>query len=226
MPFRIRALDEAMRRSRRDTIELGEELARARRTCGATQAEVARLLTWSPSKVRRIERGQRASVTHLELACFASVVGLRYNGRMFPGGARLRDATQLKMINGYRTLAVECGWNCRIEDPIPITGDLRAFDLMLRTTRLRVAHEFISRLYDGQAQVRPILQKQRDAGIDTLILVIKDNAENRGLVRAAGGALHDHFPLNSREVLRAIRAGRKPQGNGIVFWRSEPATGV
>ena len=131
MPFRIRALDEVMRRSRRDTIELGEELARARRTCGATQAEVARLLSWSPSKVRRIERGQRASVTHLELACFASVVGLRYNGRMFPGGARLRDATQLKMINGYRTLAVECEWNCRIEDPIPITGDLRAFDLML-----------------------------------------------------------------------------------------------
>ncbi len=171
-----------MRRSRRDTIELGEELARARRTCGATQAEVARLLSWSPSKVRRIERGQRASVTHLELACFASVVGLRYNGRMFPGGARLRDATQLKLINGYRTLAVECGWNCRIEDPIPIIGDLRAFDLMLRTTGLRVAHEFISRLYDGQAQVRPILQKQRDAGIDTLILVIKDNAENRGLV--------------------------------------------
>ncbi|MDQ3690069.1 MAG: helix-turn-helix domain-containing protein, partial [Chloroflexota bacterium] len=88
MPFRIRALDEAIRRSRRDTIEPGEELARARRLCGATQREVARLLGWSPSKVRRIERGPRESVTHLELACFASVVGLRYSGRMFPGGAR------------------------------------------------------------------------------------------------------------------------------------------
>ncbi|MGI8998804.1 MAG: helix-turn-helix domain-containing protein [Candidatus Limnocylindria bacterium] len=146
MPFRIRPLDEAIRRSNRDTIELGEELATARRTCGATQADVARALGWSPSKVRRIERGQRKSVTHLELACFASVVGRRYSGRMFIGTTRLRDATQLEMIGGYRAMAAGCGWNCRIEDPIPITGDLRAFDLMLRATEQRVAHEFISRL--------------------------------------------------------------------------------
>lgn len=223
MPFRIRPLDEAVRRSRRDTIELGEELARARRTCGATQAEVARVLAWSPSKVRRIERGQRQSVKHLELACFASVVGLRYSGRMFPGIARLRDATQLEMVNGYRTLAVACGWNCRIEDPIPITGDLRAFDLMLRTSGPRVAHEFVSRLYDVQAQIRPILQKQRDATIGVLILVIKDNAENRRLVREAGETLRDIFPLSSRDVLLAIRERRAPIGNGIVFWRSRLA---
>ncbi|MFN2418671.1 MAG: helix-turn-helix domain-containing protein [Candidatus Limnocylindria bacterium] len=155
MPFRIRPLDEAIRRSSRETIELGEELARGRRTCGATQADVARTLGWSPSKVRRIERGQRRSVTHLELASFASVVGLRYSGRMFIGTTRLRDATQLEMIGGYRTLAAGCGWNCRIEDPIPITGDLRAFDLMLRAPGMHVAHEFISRVYDLQAQVRP-----------------------------------------------------------------------
>lgn len=223
MPFRIRPLDEAIRRSRRDTIELGEELARARRTCGATQAEVARVLGWSPSKVRRIERGQRQSVTHLELACFASVVGLRYSGRMFPGITRLRDATQLEMINGYRALAAGGGWNCKIEEPIPITGDLRAFDLMLRASGIRVAHEFVSRLSDVQAQIRPILQKQRDANIGALILVIKDNAENRRLVREAGGALRDIFPLSSRDVLLAIRERRAPGGNGIVFWRGRLA---
>lgn len=159
MPYRIRPLIEAVRRSHRDTIELGDALANARRTCGATQAEVARVLGWSSSKVRRIERGQRQSVTHLELACVASVVGLRYSGRMFMGAARLRDASQLEMINGYRLLATECGWSCRIEEPIPTIGDLRAFDLILRASGMRVAHEFISRLHDVQAQVRPILRK-------------------------------------------------------------------
>lgn len=223
MPFRIRPLDEASRRSHRDTIELGDELARARRTCGATQAEIARALGWSPSKVRRIERGRRNSVTHLELACFASVVGLRYSGRMFLGTTRLRDATQLEMIGGYRSFAITGGWSSRIEDPIPITGDLRAFDLMLRAASVRVAHEFLSRLHDVQAQIRPLLQKQRDAGVGTLILVIKDNAENRRLVREANGMLRELFPLSSRDVLRAIRQGRDPGRNGIVFWRSRVA---
>lgn len=220
MPYRIRELDEAVRRSRRDTTELGEALATARRTCGATQGEVARALGWSASKVRRIERGQRISVTHLELATFASVVGLRYSGRFFVGSVRLRDASQLELINAYRSMAAAWGWNCRIEDPLPITGDLRAFDLMLRAGGLRVAHEFISRLHDGQAQVRPLLQKQRDAGIDSLVIVLKDTVQNRRAVAEAGAALVDVFPLGPRAVLNALRSGRDPGGNGIVFWRS------
>jgi transcriptional regulator with XRE-family HTH domain len=226
MPYRIRALDEAARRSHRDTIELGEALATARRTCGATQAEVASALGWSSSRVRRIERGQRQSVTHLELACLASVVGLRYSGRMFPGAARLRDASQLEMINGYRALATECGWSCRIEEPIPITGDLRAFDLMLRVAGVRVAHEFISRLHDMQAQIRPILRKQRDASVGTLILVVRDNAENRRFARDAEAILADLFPLGSRAVLQSVRERRDPGGNGIVFWRNRLAGGA
>lgn len=220
MPYRIRELDEATRRSRRETVELGEALARGRRTSGSTQAEVARALGWSSSKVRRIERGQRQSVTHLELATFAAVVGLRYSGRLYVGTVRLRDASQLEMINGYRSLAAGWGWSCRTEDPLPITADLRAFDLMLRALGAKVAHEFISRLHDVQAQVRPILLKQRDAGIGSVVLVVKDSAENRRAVAEAGPTLRDIFPLGSRAVLGALRAGRDPGANGIVFWRS------
>jgi hypothetical protein len=115
------------------------------------------------------------------------------------------------------------GWSCRIEDPVPITGDLRAFDLMLRAPGRRVAHEFVSRLHDAQAQVRPILQKQRDAGVDSLLLVLKDNAQNRRAVAEAGAALVDLFPLGSRAVLGALRSGRDPGANGIIFWRSRLA---
>ncbi|MCA1569938.1 MAG: hypothetical protein LC798_06375 [Chloroflexi bacterium] len=59
--------------------------------------------------------------------------------------------------------------------------------------------------------------------MDTLILVIKDNVENRRLSREANDVLHDLFPLSSRDVLQAIRAGRDPGRNGMLFWRSRLA---
>ncbi len=85
---------------------------------------------------------------------------------------------------------------------------------------MRVAHEFISGLRDVQGQVRPILVKQRDAGVGSLVLVLRETAENRRAVRQAGAMLTDMFPLGPRAVLAAIREGRDPGGNGIVFWRA------
>jgi transcriptional regulator with XRE-family HTH domain len=220
MPVRIRALDEARRLARRAVLEIGSDLANARQTAGASQTTVARALEWSQSKVSRIERGSRATVTLEELACFASVVGLRFSPRLFVGGPRLRDATQIATIATYRAFAHAAGWDCRIEEPLPITGDPRAFDLVIRNGAVRVAHEFISRLRDTQGQVRPILVKQRDAGVGSLILVLRDTAENRRAVQEAGAQLTDHFPLGPRTILAAIRERRDPGGNGIVFWRA------
>jgi transcriptional regulator with XRE-family HTH domain len=219
MAYKVRAVDEARATSRRDVAELGRELANSRRTAGTSQGEVARVLGWSESKVGRIERGQRASVTHEEFACFASVVGLRYSGRLFVGRTKLRDAVQLSTIESYRRFAAAAGWDCRIEDPLPISGDLRAFDLVLRADRVRVAHEFVSRLRDVQGQVRPLLRKQRDSGVGVLVLVLRDTVENRRAVRDAGSLLADLFPLPTRAVLAAIRERREPTGSGIVFWR-------
>jgi transcriptional regulator with XRE-family HTH domain len=198
-------------------VELGDDLCEARLACGLTQAEVASALSWSPSRVRRIERGQRGSVTYLELSEFAAVVGLRFGGRLYPGNGRLRDAAQLSMINRYRREAIDAGWSCRIEDPLAISGDLRAFDLMLVADNIRVPHEFISRVRDIQAQVRPILQKQRDVGLKSLIVVIRDTDTNRRALREAGPVLADLFPLSSREVRAAIKERRDPGRNGIVF---------
>jgi transcriptional regulator with XRE-family HTH domain len=220
MPVRISAVDEARGQARTAIIELGRALANARRSAGASQAAVARALGWSASRVGRIERGARRSVTLEELACLAAVVGLRFSGRLFVGGPRLRDATQLGTIRSYRAFAAAHGWECRIEEPLPITGDLRAFDLVMRSGPIRVAHEFVSRFRDAQGQVRPLLVKQRDAGVGSLVLVLRDTAENRRAVREAGEQLTDLFPRPARAVLSAIRARRDPGGNGIVFWRS------
>ena len=159
-------------------------------------------------------------MTHLELACFAAVVGLSYSGKMFVGKSRLRDATQLRDDQLVpREPQAGWGWRCRIEEPLAVTGDLRAFDLMLRADAARVAHEFVSRLRDVQGQVRPLLVKQRDGGIATLVLVLRDTAQNRRAVHDAGPALRDSFPLGTRATLQAIRERRDPGANGIVFWR-------
>lgn len=52
-----------------------------------------------------------------------------------------------------------------------------------------------------------------------LIVVVKDNAENRRFIREAGPALADLFPLGSRAVLQAVRERRDPGRNGMVLWR-------
>lgn len=218
MANRIRGLEAALRRAHQREVELVSELADARISCGTTHLEVARALGWSPAKVRRIEGSRRVSVTYLELASLAAVVGLKFHGGLYPGPGRLRDEAQLEMINRYREMATGAGWRCRIEDPLPAPGDLRAFDLVLVGPGARVAHEFLSRLRDAQAQVRPLLQKQRDGQVDGLILVIKGGEANRRAVAEAGAALRDLFPLSTRAVLSAIRQRRDPGANGIVFW--------
>lgn len=124
MPIRPHPIEEAIRRSHQATVALGAELRSGRRACGLSQAEVARALRWSPSRIGRIERGERVSAAHAELAGFAAAVGLTYSGRLFVGETRLRDAGQLKMISGYRSMVTRWGWSCRIEEPLPITGDL------------------------------------------------------------------------------------------------------
>jgi hypothetical protein len=50
-----------------------------------------------------------------------------------------------------------------------------------------------------------------------MILVFPDTAANRQAVEAAGPTLRPSFPLSSRAILAALRAGRIPTANGILF---------
>jgi hypothetical protein len=121
-------------------------------------------------------------------------------------------------MNRYREVVAPGQWVATLEAPVGRPGDQRAFDLLLVRGSLRVVHEFISRLRDVQAQVRRLTTKQADAGEARLVLVIAATHGNRRAVAEAGGALRDSFPLSTKAVLGALRAGIDPGANGIVFF--------
>jgi transcriptional regulator with XRE-family HTH domain len=216
MPPRLRALHEAERRIRRSIREDGAELREARISAGLRQADVARALDWSASKVGRIERGEDEHIGVVDLARIASVVGRQLWIRIYPAAGALRDAPQLALESRFLDKIESGHWHVILESDMGLVGDLRAFDVELRGT-VRIGTEFMTRLRNVQAQVRPIVQKQRDSGVERLLLVFKDTHANRRAVREAGPALWDAFPMRGRPLLAALREGRDPGANGMLF---------
>jgi hypothetical protein len=121
------------------------------------------------------------------------------------------------MINQYRKRVAPGGWAVMLEAPAGAAGDLRAFDLVLSRGTVRIGHEFISRLRDVQAQLRPIHLKQRDSGINRVVLVLAATNANRRAADEAGTALLEAFPLSTKAVFGALVVGRDPGASGIVW---------
>ena len=217
MANRVPAVGEARRAIRRRLGTLTEDLREARLAAGLSQLEIARALGLSDSQIGRFERGEQGSVAIEDVAVFAAAVGLKLSINLYPIGGRLRDARQLQMIERYRQLTVEGGWRIGLEVPVGGPGDLRAFDLVLTRGLVVVAHEFVSRLRDVQAQIRPLMLKQRDAAVERLVLVVAASHGNRRAVVEAGTVLRGQFPVGTKATLAAIRAGRDPGANGLVF---------
>jgi transcriptional regulator with XRE-family HTH domain len=210
-------VDEARLAVRRLIAEHGADLREARIAAGLRQGDVARAVHRSASSIGRVERNAARRVALEALATHAAAVGLTLSTRLYPRAGRLRDASQLGMINTYRELIAPGGWSIALEVPVGDDRDLRAFDMVLSRSSVQIAHEFVSRVRDVQAQIRPLLRKQHDSGIRRLVLVVAGTHANRRAVAEAGMAIRDAFPLGSKGVLAALRAGRDPGQNGLVF---------
>lgn len=217
MVNRIPRVGEARLAARRRTADLARDLREARLASGLRQVDIARTLGLSASQIGRVERGEQRRVPVEDVAAYAAAAGLRLSISLYPAGGRLRDAPQLRMIGEYRRLIAAGGWITRMESPVGSPGDLRAFDLLLSRGPVSVAHEFVSRMRDVQAQIRPLLLKQRDSGAGRLVLVIAATHANRRAVAEAGPVLRESFALGTKAVLTALCAGRDPGGNGLVF---------
>lgn len=215
MPAALRRMDDANRLGERIRRELGGELHRARLIAGISQHAVGRALGCSAATISRVERGMVRRLTIAHLVRHAAAVGLVLRINMLPLGSAIRDAGQLRVLN---RLAPHIGapWKWMIE-MLVAPHDLRAFDAGAVQPGCRIAFDVWSRVRDVQAQARASLRKQLDGGADRLILVFAETEANRRQVREAGEALRRSFPLTTRQVLAALREGRDPGANGIVF---------
>jgi transcriptional regulator with XRE-family HTH domain len=212
MPDRERAADRGARLARQDLNAAGVDIRAARRMIGRTQRDVGRAVGMSYSQVGRVERAELPTVSVTQLARIGAVVGLDVRLRTYPGPNAVQDACQIALFERLRARLAP-NLRCRTEVPLPIDGDLRAWDVVIAgfVPGADVLHvEGETRLYDAQAQLRRISLKARDAGVDVVLLVVADTRRNREAVRAAGSMIDESFPLDRRRVLAALAEGRHP----------------
>jgi transcriptional regulator with XRE-family HTH domain len=216
MPRRHRAEIDGERLARKLTTSLGEEIRVARTSAGLAQRDAAGAAGMSHSQFGRIERGLLPRLT-FEQACRAGIaVGLRYAGRMYPGGDPVRDAAQLRLLERFIALLPQLARVDR-EVPLPIPGDRRAWDALVALGGRRAGCEAETRLGDIQALERKLALKVRDGAVDVLLLVVADTAHNRAILDLHRAALRSLLPLDNVQVRRALRDSRLPAASGVVL---------
>ena len=216
MTTRSRAVDAARRTWHHRRVEIGLELRASRLTAGASQGAVGAATGVSASEVSRRELGNAPRVTVASLCEHAAAVGLKLVLSMYPAGGAVRDEAQLRYIHRFLG-RVSATFQRQLEAVIPLPGDLRAMDILLRAPGTGIAVEVITRLSDVQAQTRAAQLKARDVGATHLVIVIADTHANRRALDAARSALTaGGWDLDSRRVLRALGAGLPPERNAIV----------
>lgn len=196
-------------------LDVGSEMREARMRAGLTLETVGRAVRLSHVQVSRIERGLAANVPLADLIAIAAVVGLDLSAKLYPAAGPVRDVGQLVQERRFRA-RLHPDLRMRTEVPIPIPGDMRAWDAVIDNGTDRMGVEFEMRLRDVQAVSRQIALKQRDAGMGRVILVVRDSHSNRQVLREHADLLGEAFPLRTRAILAALGAGRLPARSGIV----------
>jgi transcriptional regulator with XRE-family HTH domain len=222
MPTRDRAVDRAGRTARADLARLGSDFRTGRVGAGLSQRQVGMHVGASASQISRVEGGLSPKVSVAMLARIGAVVGLDVRLRAYPGADPLRDAGHLRVIERLRNL-LAATVTVRVEVPLPIPGDRRAWDVWLGnlTDEAGLPHnmpaEVETRLADAQGLIRRLTLKLRDASLDELLLVIADTPTNRRAVAAASTSLSAMFPLPPRRASAALAAGRYPGASSLLF---------
>jgi transcriptional regulator with XRE-family HTH domain len=201
----------------RDVAEAAAELRNARLRAGLTLRAVGTAAGVSYVTILRNESATLPGPKPMMLARHAAAVGLRARIRLYPGDGAIRDAGQVALIRSIRERIGNAGrW--AFEVPIPLPGDQRALDAVLAVASGRIGLEFYVRLADCQAQLRAAHLKQRDAGLDRLVIVVKATHANRRALREAEPAIADTFPGTTRPLLATLAAGKLPTTNGVILF--------
>lgn len=213
MATREGMFDRARRGARAASVRLGGELRIARRSSGLSLRAIAEPCRLSKSQVQRIEHGAVRGPSLEAVMCIASVVGLEIAIRTYPRGDPLRDAGHLRLLERFRReLHPTLKW--RTEVPLPIAGDMRAWDALVSGPGWQMPVEAETVLDDVQALERKLALKMRDGGFDHVILLVADTPRNRRCLKAAP---LNAFPAATRAFLAALRQGADPGASSVVI---------
>jgi transcriptional regulator with XRE-family HTH domain len=203
----LQRADAVVRRAGREAREL-------RLRAGLSQSELARALGCSRQWIGDFELGRLRVVDLRRATRVFMFLGHKIAVTAYPTGEPLRDAGQLRLLARLNArLAPD--WRRFTEAVMPAAGDLRAWDELLRGP-VSIGVEAETRPGDLQAVVRSIAAKQRDSGVERVVLLVADTPANRRLVRDHIGMLRQTFPLDTRSCLAALGAGRDPGANALV----------
>jgi len=215
MTTRSRPTDRARRRMDEDLHRVRLDLGLARRGAGLSLDAVGAACGISGSTASRIEGGATHDPDLRVLAAMAAVVGLELRVRAYPAGDPIRDAGSQRLITRLRIrLHPDLTWMTEV--PLPILGDLRAWDAMIRSAAWRLAVEAETVLEDIQAVERRLALKQRDGQIDHVLLVVADTRRNRRALASAPAAFLG-FSRDARRLLRNLSRGAEPRTSGILL---------
>jgi transcriptional regulator with XRE-family HTH domain len=215
MPSRERLADLGTRRGMRLLREFAEEVRAARLLSGLSQRSVAAAVGVSKASISRIERCVPPHVDFVTAARIARVVGLDLSVRVFPAAGPLRDEAHVKLVRRFLA-EVASVVRRQLEAPIRFPGDQRAWDVLLLVGGRRIGVAVETRIRDLQALLRREGAKARDDGVDVLILVVAGTKTNRRALVDAADLIRTELPLDTRQVLRALRRGEAPSASGVV----------
>lgn len=216
MTSRERPSSRGRLRGERLLVELLREIRDARIARNLSQRTLGAAVGLSDSRISILERGGYPEVPFVVVAQVLGAVGLELSARAYPVGGGLRDVAQVKLLQRFR-LRISGEFSLRTEVPMPIQGDLRAWDAAVVRPSLRIGVDAETRLRDIQAVDRRVMLKLRDSGFDRAIILVAATRTNRQAIHDSVDALAANYPVPSATALRALAAGVDPGGNSVVI---------
>ena len=210
-------------RGRRNGLELVArvlgELRNQRTTFDVSMDALASQLGCSKSTVSRRLAGQDAT-TVVGLSELASALGMEVSVGLHPVGDPIRDAGQRGTGKRFDAILAPA-WAVTDEVPFPMAGDQRAWDKFLRLREsippYLVGVDIEARIRDIQALVRRTRLRERDGGVDAILIVLSDSATNRRLVDELRHSLGGSYATLPRTIFRQLRSGETLSGSGMIL---------
>ncbi len=209
-----------LRRGRSLALRCISELRDQRVVAGVSQRSMAGELSISQAHLWRIEASQVSDPGLIRLSEMASVLGLELAVSLHPIGDPLRDRGHQALAQRFDRI-LSPSWRVTNEALLPNPGDRRAWDKLLRLMHAAGRHivgaDLESRIRDVQALVRRTRARERDGGVDSILIVLSDSATNRRLVGELIHALGPDYATPRRLIVAALRDGRPLPGCGVIL---------